>query len=53
MNTTVYKTKLEISIKHYFCPNFRKIRKGIENGNQRVAIFFLVCLSDIDHRKNI
>jgi hypothetical protein len=53
MNTTVYKTNPEISIKDYFCPNFRKMKKGIENRNQRVTIFFLVYLSDIDHRKNI
>jgi hypothetical protein len=53
MNTLVYKNKLEMSIKDYFCPNFRKMKRGIENRNQRVAIFFLVCLSDIDHRKNI
>jgi hypothetical protein len=46
----VYKTKPEISIKDYFYPNFRKMKKGIENRNQRVTIFFLVCLSDIDHR---
>jgi hypothetical protein len=53
MNTPVYKNKPEISIKDYFCPNFRKMKKGIENKNQRVNIFFLVCLSDIDHRKNM
>jgi hypothetical protein len=53
MNTPTYKNKSEISIKDYFCPNFRKMKKGIENKNQRVTIFFLVCLSDIDHRKNI
>jgi hypothetical protein len=35
------------------CPNFRKMKKGIENRNQRVTTFFLVCLSDVDHRKNI
>jgi hypothetical protein len=51
MNTTIYKNKPEIYIKYYFCPNFRKMKKGIENRNQRVTIFFLVCLSDIDHRK--
>jgi hypothetical protein len=51
MNATVYKNKPEISIKDYFCPNFRKMKKRIENRNQRVTIFFLVCLSDIDHRK--
>jgi hypothetical protein len=53
MNTTIYKNKPEISIKYYFCPNFRKIKKGIENRNQRVTIFFLECLSGRDHRKNI
>jgi hypothetical protein len=42
-----------MSLKDYFCPNFRKMKKGIENRNQRVTIFFLVCLSYIDHRKNI
>jgi hypothetical protein len=51
MNTTLYKNKPEISIKDYFCPNFRKMKKEVENRNQRVTIFFLVCLSDIDHRK--
>jgi hypothetical protein len=51
MNTLVYKNGPEISIKGYFCPNFRKMKKGIENKNQRVTIFFLECLSDIDHRK--
>jgi hypothetical protein len=53
MNTPVYKNKPEISIKDYFFPNFRKMKKGIENRNQRVTIFFLEFLSDIDHRKNI
>jgi hypothetical protein len=53
MNTPVYKNGLEISTKGYFCPNFRKMKKGIETKNQRVTIFFLVCLCDIDHRKNI
>jgi hypothetical protein len=51
INTTIYKTKPEISIEGYFCPNFKKIKNGIENRNQRVTIFFLVCLSDLDHRK--
>jgi hypothetical protein len=51
MSTLVYKNKSEIFIKDYFCPNFRKMKKGIENRNQRVTIFFLVCLSDMDHRK--
>jgi hypothetical protein len=30
MNTPVYKNKLEISIKDYFCPNFKKMKKGIK-----------------------
>jgi hypothetical protein len=29
------------------------MKKGIENRNQRVTTFFLVCLSDVVHRKNI
>jgi hypothetical protein len=41
MNTPIYKNGPEISIKGYFCPNFRKMKKGIENKNQRVTIFFL------------
>jgi hypothetical protein len=53
MNTLVYKNKLEMSIKDYFCPNFRKMRKEIENRNQKVTLFFLVGLSNRDHRKNI
>jgi hypothetical protein len=53
VNTPVYKNKPEMSIKDYFCPNFRKMRKEIENRNQKVTLFFLVCLSNRDHRKNI
>jgi hypothetical protein len=53
MNTPVYKNGPEISIKGYLCPKFRKMKKGIENKNQRVTIFFLECLSDIGHMKNI
>jgi hypothetical protein len=40
-------------IKGYFCPNFRKMKKAIENENQRITIFFLACLSHIEPRKNI
>jgi hypothetical protein len=40
-----------MSIKGYFCPNFRKMKKAIENENQRMTIFFLVCLSYIEPRK--
>jgi hypothetical protein len=53
MNAPVYKNKPEKSIKDYFCPNLKKIKKGIVNRNPRVTIFFLACLSDIDHKKNI
>jgi hypothetical protein len=42
-----------MSIKSYFCPNLRKIRKAMGNNNQRMNIFFLVYLSDREHRKNI
>jgi hypothetical protein len=48
MNTPVYKNKPKMSIKDYFFPNIRKMRKEIENKNQRITIFFLVCLSYID-----
>jgi hypothetical protein len=49
----MYKAKPEISIKAYFYPNFRKMKKGIENRNQRVTTFFLACLSVVVHWKNI
>jgi hypothetical protein len=48
MNTPVYENKPKMSIKDYFFPNIRKMRKEIENKNQRITIFFLVCLSYID-----
>jgi hypothetical protein len=38
-------------IKGYFCPNIRKMKKAIENENQRMTIFFLVCQSYIEPRK--
>jgi hypothetical protein len=41
MNTTVYKAKPDLSTKTYFCSNFRKMKKGVENGNQRAIVFFL------------
>jgi hypothetical protein len=41
-----------MSIKNYFCSNLRKIRKVIENNNQRMNIFFLEYLSDKEQRKN-
>jgi hypothetical protein len=39
-------------IKNHFCPKLRKIRKAMENNNQRMNKFFLECLSDKEHRKN-
>jgi hypothetical protein len=41
-----------MSIKNYFYPNLRKIRKVMKNNNQRMNIFFLEHISDKDHRKN-
>jgi hypothetical protein len=52
-NTLVYKNKPEMSLKGHFNQNFRKMRKVIENKNQRMTIFFLVCLSYVEHRENI
>jgi hypothetical protein len=40
-----------MSIKNYFCPKLRKIRKAVENNNQRMNIFSLEYLSDKEHRK--
>jgi hypothetical protein len=40
-------------IKNYFCLKLRKLRKAMENNKQRMNIFFLVYLSDKEHRKNI
>jgi hypothetical protein len=40
-----------MSIKGYFYPNFRKIRKVIENNHQRMPTFFLVYLSNEEYRK--
>jgi hypothetical protein len=39
-------------IKNYFCRKLRKIRKAMENNNQRMNIFFLEHLSDKEYRKN-
>jgi hypothetical protein len=46
LSTPVYKNNPRMSIKSYFCPNLRKIRKVIETNNQWMNTFFLVCLSD-------
>jgi hypothetical protein len=41
-----------LSIKNYICPKLRKLRRAMENNKQRMNIFFLVYLSDKEHRKN-
>jgi hypothetical protein len=41
-----------MSIKNYFYPKLRKIRKAMKNNNQRMNIFFLEYLSYKEHRKN-
>jgi hypothetical protein len=38
--------------KDYICPKLRKIRKVVENNKQGKNTFFLVYLSDREHRKN-
>jgi hypothetical protein len=53
MSTPLYKNNPGMFIKGYFCPNFRKMKKTVENENQGMTIFFLVCLSYIKPRKNI
>jgi hypothetical protein len=41
-----------LSIKNYICSKLRKLRRAMENNKQRMNIFFLVYLSDKEHRKN-
>jgi hypothetical protein len=41
-----------MSIKNYFCPKLRKLRKAMENNKQRMNIFFLEYLRNKEHRKN-
>jgi hypothetical protein len=52
LSTPVYKNNSRLSIKNYICPKLRKLRKAVENNKQRRNIFFLVYLSDKEHRKN-
>jgi hypothetical protein len=40
-----------MSIKNYFYPKHRKVKKVMENYNQRMNIFFLEYLKDKEHRK--
>jgi hypothetical protein len=51
MNTTVYKARTGLSTKTSFCPNFRKMKKEVKNRDKRTTTFFLVCLSDVVHKK--
>jgi hypothetical protein len=51
-STLVYKNNSRLSIKNHICPKLRKLRKAVENNKQRRNIFFLVYLSDKEHRKN-
>jgi hypothetical protein len=41
LSTPIYKNNPRMSIKNYFCPKLRKIRKAVENNNHRMSIFFL------------
>jgi hypothetical protein len=52
LSTPVYKINSSFAIKDYMCPKHRKLRKAVENNKQRMNIFFLVYLSDKEHRKN-
>jgi hypothetical protein len=52
LSTPVYKNNSRLSIKNHICPKLRKLRKAVENNKQRRNIFFLVYLSDKEHRKN-
>jgi hypothetical protein len=52
LSTPVYKNNSRMSIKNYFYPKLRKIRKAMKNNNQRMNIFFLEYLSYKEHRKN-
>jgi hypothetical protein len=52
LSTPIYKVNSSFAIKDYICPKLRKLRKAVENNKQRRNIFFLVYLSDKEHRKN-
>jgi hypothetical protein len=52
LSTPVHKINSSFAIKDYIYPKLRKLRKAVENNKQRVNIFFLVYLSDKEHRKN-
>jgi hypothetical protein len=52
VRTPVLKNLVEISIKSHFFPNLRKINKTLEINDQWMKLFFLVCLSNKEPRKN-
>jgi hypothetical protein len=52
LSTPVYTNNSRLSIKNHIYPKLRKLRKAVENNKQRRNIFFLVYLSDKEHRKN-
>jgi hypothetical protein len=52
LSTPVYKDNSRLSIKNHIYSKLRKLRKAVEDNKQRRNIFFLVYLSDKEHRKN-
>jgi hypothetical protein len=52
LSTPVYKNNSRLSIKNHICPKLRKLREVVENNKHRRNIFFLVYLSNKEHRKN-
>jgi hypothetical protein len=52
LSTPVYKNNSRLFIKNHICPKLIKLRKAVENNKQWMNIFFLVYLSDKEHRKN-
>jgi hypothetical protein len=52
LNTPVFKIWVGLSIKSYFCPKLKKIKKVLQNNEQWMQLFFLVYLSNRELRKN-
>jgi hypothetical protein len=52
LSTPVYKINSSFAIKDYICSKHRKLKKVVENNKQGRNTFFLVYLSDREHRKN-
>jgi hypothetical protein len=52
LSTPVYKNNSRLYIKNHIYTKLRKLRKAVENNKQRRNIFFLVYLSDKEHREN-